>query len=65
MDFQDVPVIPASGLYRAALVSPTRGVRIVDELCNAGRINPVKTPTGRWVFTPRDGEVVFKKLVND
>ena len=63
MNFQDAPLIPASGLYRAALVSPTRGVRIVDELCGAGRINPVKTPTGRRVFTPRDGEIVFGELV--
>jgi len=64
MKFQDTPVVPASVLYRAALVSPTRGDRIVSELRNTGRVNPIDTPTGRKVFTTSDAEIVFDELVS-
>lgn len=64
MNFREQAIIPASILFRAALSSPTRGNRIVDELCRAGRIEPLATPTGRRVFTPHDGEIVFDELVN-
>lgn len=64
MKFQDTAVVPASVLYRAALVSPTRGDRIVSELRNMGRVRPVDTPTGRKIFTPPDAEIVFNELVS-
>ena len=62
--FSDYATIPAPAIYRAALVSSTRGDRVVEELRNEGTISLENTPTGRKIFRPRDAEIVFDVLVN-
>lgn len=63
MDFDAIPMIPSVAIYKAANVSPTRGDRKVRELEAAGIVKPVRTPTGRIVFTPPDGRRVFEAIV--
>ena len=65
MQFQESHLILASVLFREARVSQTRGNRVVRELVESGCIDPLKTPTGRHIFTPIEGKVVFETLVNE
>ncbi len=60
--FADAPIIPATALYRAAMVSSTRGNRVIKRLRRDGLIAPTETPTNRIQLSPRDGAVVFDAL---
>ncbi len=62
MTFDDAPLIPTTALFRAAMVSPTRGNKVLDRLCELGEISLTHTPTGRDFLSPRDGEKAFKAL---
>lgn len=64
MKFEDIHVIPGPFLFREANVSVTRGNRIVERLQADEIIFPKETPTGRKIFTPRDGKIVFNALIN-
>lgn len=64
MSFDQMPIIPASNVFRAAMVSAERGNRAVKELIESRAIEPTITPTGRWLFTLADGRRVFEKIVN-
>lgn len=54
-----IPVINATAVFRAAVVSEGCGRRTLRELAEQGRIHPVRTPTGRTMLSPVDGRLVF------
>ncbi len=63
MRYQDTPLINVSALVRRAGATPYHGKQVISELEMRGKIQPVKTGTRRHLLTPRDGEVLFSKLV--
>lgn len=63
MNFYEIPSIPAGNVFRAAMVSSTRGERVVNKLADEQRITPVRTPTGRILLSPTDGARVYETLV--
>ncbi len=63
MSFEDIPLIPAGNIYRAALVSGDRGERALKELAGVGAIAPTITPTGRTLLSPVDAKRVFEAIV--
>ena len=63
MTFDQIPIIPAGNIYRAAHVSSTRGDRELRRLAAERVINPMKTPTGRVLLTPPDGKAVYDRLI--
>lgn len=62
MSFDEIPVIPVANIYRAAMVSTTRGDRVLRELYAQQKVTPIKTPTGRIVLSPTDGRTVYEAL---
>jgi hypothetical protein len=60
--FESAALITDRALYRAAFVSKEAGEREVRRLTAAGVIAPLKTPTGRTLFTCDDGRRVFESL---
>ena len=62
VSYSDTALILTTTLFRAAMVSSTRGNRVINSLREKGKISPVKTPTGRELLTPTDGETVFNAL---
>ena len=65
MSYSDTALILTTTLFRAAMVSSTRGNRVMNILREKGEISPVKTPTGRELLTPADGETVFIALARN
>jgi hypothetical protein len=61
--FDDVALIPALGVFRAALVSQEAGQRELRRLAEAGAISPTRTPTGRILMTPSDARLVYESLL--
>ncbi len=64
MTFEDTPLINSAAIVRRAGATPYHGRKVIDQLANEGQINPVITGTHRELLTPRDGAVLFNKLVN-
>lgn len=64
MRFQEQPVIFTTTIYRVARVSSTMGDRVVEQLRDAGQIDPIKTPAGRQIVTPPDGAAIYDALVD-
>jgi hypothetical protein len=62
MKFEDAPLVPTPPLFREAKVSPVRGKSVQTQLTQAGRINPVSTPTGRDLLTPPHARILFEEL---
>lgn len=62
LDFDSEPVIAAPNLFRAARVSSKHGDIVTERLIAEGVIDPIVTPTGRTIFTPNDGRLVFEAL---
>jgi hypothetical protein len=62
MNFDELPLIPAGNVYRAARVSGDCGERKLEALTKSGAIKPVVTPTGRTLLSPRDGKRVFEAI---
>lgn len=63
MRYEDTPLINVSALVRRAGATPYHGQLVISQLETTGEIQPVKTGTRRHLLTPRDGEVLFSKLV--
>lgn len=63
MNFDEIPTIPVSNIYRAAHVSGTRGEKALNRLVDERLIRPMRTPTGRVLLTPSDGRAVFEALL--
>lgn len=60
--FADTPCISDLNLYRAILVSNSKGARETERLTAEGKIKPITTPTGRVLLTPKDAERLFDAL---
>ena len=63
MTFEDTPLINSAAIVRRAGATPYHGRKIIGKLTDAGAIKPVVTGTHRELLTPRDGKVLFNKLV--
>ena len=63
MTFEDTPLINSAAIVRRAGATPYHGRKVISRLADEGRIKPVITSTHRELLTPRDGEVLFNKLV--
>ena len=64
MTFEDTPLINSAAIVRRAGATPYHGRKVIAQLADAGQIKPVMTGTNRELLTPRDGAVLFDKLVN-
>ncbi len=64
MTFEDTPLINSAAIVRRTGATPYLGRKVISQLANEGRIKPVITGTNRELLTPRDGAVLFDKLVN-
>ena len=64
MNINDLPAITKPLLARCAGVSTTRVNRALDMLESEGRLTRSKSPTGREILTPRQGQLVLDAICN-
>ena len=65
MNINDLPAITKPLLARCVGVSVTRVNRALDALEAQGCLERSKSPTGREVLTPREGQLVLDAICSD